>query len=515
MEFIGWSYDVARDQAPSLNQLSELVRRSAAAGYNALGLYLEHRFAYRSAPWAAGPTCVTPEMIRELAPVAREAGVRIIPMLSTLGHMEGFIRAEGGQWLAEGGDAAGLLSLQICPSRQECREFARGLVRDALAAFDDPWVHLGGDETRQLGNCPACATRVAEAGKAGLYGEYYGELCRWVLRQQRRPCLWGDMLLALPEALRHIPRETLIFDWQYDRNPTESARVFLNAGFDVVCCPALHTFDSGWCFLGATQKNVDEHAAAARSLAQSGGSGGRALGVCVTTWEFTFFASFESVFPLILAAGRRLAADMAWDSAIAAAGGPAYLAGAKLMGEGIPAAAQFLAPGTWRLMRDRLAMQGNPLRLWREWREEACGSAGDAVLALCDRVEALAAREEDPAAALRGPALLHRAAVRFVRAVERAAQHYRARRFGEVGGALGEAEAILAGLRPWLDGVAARGGSVSDVSRLDLLCGHVQRVRQRVEALLSRGGASGWVPSFEMISAPGYVPGHQAGWRSE
>lgn len=513
MQFIGWSFDIARDQAPSLDLLGELVKRSAAAGCNALGLYLEHRFAYRSAPWAAGAGCVTPEMIRAVASQARQANLRIIPMLSTLGHMEGFIRAEGGQWLAEGGDAAGMLSLQMCASRKECRDFARGLVRDAIDAFDDPWVHLGGDESRQLGNCPACAARVAAVGRGGLYGEYYGELCRWVLRQGRRPCLWGDMLLALPEALPHLPRETVIFDWQYDHAPAESARVFLDAGFDVVCCPALHTFDSGWCFLAATQRNIDEHAAAARSAAAAGGRG--ALGVCVTTWEFTFFSALESVLPVVLAAVRRLASGTTWDVALAAEGGPAYLACAKLLGDGIPAAARFLAPGTWRLLRDRLVMRGNPLQLWREWREEACGPAGDAVLALCDRLDALTAREGDPAATLRGPVQLHRSAVRFVRTVEVAAQHYRSRKWSEARQALQEAEAILAGLRPWLEGVAARGGSVSDVARLEQLCGHVQSVRRRIEALPNGGDARGYVPSFELIAQPGYVPGHQAGWRAE
>src|SRR5438874_1678668 len=101
--------------------------------------------------------------------------------------MEGFIRAEGGSHLAESPDRS--LSAQICPSRADCREFARALVNDAIAAFQDEWLHLGGDETQQLGECPLCAERT----KPELYAEYFGDLCEWVLARGKRPCLWGDM----------------------------------------------------------------------------------------------------------------------------------------------------------------------------------------------------------------------------------------------------------------------------------------------------------------------------------
>ena len=49
-----WMYDLAREQTPTLDVLDRLCRLSLDAGYNALGLYLEHRFAFPSLPWAAG-----------------------------------------------------------------------------------------------------------------------------------------------------------------------------------------------------------------------------------------------------------------------------------------------------------------------------------------------------------------------------------------------------------------------------------------------------------------------------
>ena len=259
--------------------------------------------------------------MRRLVERCKDSGPRIIPFINTLGHMEGFIRSEGGQWLSEGPVVG---SLQMCPSRRECVDFARGLVDDILDVFSDKWIHLGGDETKQLGQCSLCAARVGKIGKAGIYAEYYAPLCRSVIERGRRPCLWGDMLLAHPEAMDAMPRETLIFDWQYESRPAESTRKFREHGFDVICCPSIQTYNSGWCFLDASQRNIDQHAEDAAAC--------DALGVLVTTWEFKCFSSYASVIPLIMAAGRRLARAEEWNAAIEAVGGPAYVRVADILG---------------------------------------------------------------------------------------------------------------------------------------------------------------------------------------
>jgi len=497
VDFRAWTLDLAREQCFDAAQVEALLQRSSRAGYTALGLYVEHRFQYRSAPWARADACLGPDDARRLSIAARAAGVRLIPFLNTLGHMEGFIGSEGGQWLAEG-PADGVLSLQMCASRDDCRSFARGLVSDVLGCFDDEWVHLGGDETRQLGQCPECASRAARLGGAGgLYGEYFGDLCRWVLQQGRRPCLWADMLLKHPDALGRIPRETVLFDWQYDRSPAETTRLLRGSGFEVVCCPALHTFDSAWCFLDATLRNVDEHVASARECG--------ARGVCVTTWELTHFTSYESVWPLVFAAGRRLGgAD--WTTAISAESDVHYARGAEILGREIPACSGFLAPGTWRQLRQQMVMRQNPFRLWRAWRDEACASAGDRVLALCEEARHSAAAS---GGALLLPIQLHRTAVRWVRCVERAAQEYASRGLAAARAALADGLTELETLRPLLRAVAEGGGSRVDLGRLDRLCDQVRLAGQRLESMTSTGA---WRPSFELLVSDGFLPGDQAGW---
>ncbi|HUU98295.1 MAG TPA: family 20 glycosylhydrolase [Phycisphaerae bacterium] len=496
MEFVGWMYDLAREQSPSEQFLEEVLSRSRRAGYNAVGLYMEHRFAYSSAPWAAGPGCLTPEVVRRLTERFCPQGLRVIPFLNTLGHMEGFIRAEGGQWLAEGRSSG---SQQTCPSRPECAEFARGLIADVLDAFDDEWVHLGGDETRQLGQCERCAARVEQIGKAGLYAEYFAPLCRWVLGRGRRPCLWGDMLIQYPDALDALPRETVIFDWHYDTRPADTTRMFREHGFDVVCCPSVHTYDAGWCFLDTSRQNIDAHAEDARRL--------DALGVCVTTWEYSLFTQYLSTLPVIYSAGRRLAGGEDWKAALAAEGGKDYAQAAEILGNHIPAAARFLQPGTWRQLRDRLVIRQNPFYLWQDWRAEACGPAGDEILRLCDE-----ARAPLPAGSpLLPPIELHGVAVQWVRLVERAYGHYADGDLAACASELEGGHALFDRLRPGLEQAARAGGSTADPVRLELLADKLKRVCRRIQALPT---GTAHRPAFETLIHDAYVPGDQAAWRA-
>jgi hypothetical protein len=498
MQLIAWSYDLAREQWADERTLTDRLERSAQAGYNALGLYLEHRFAYASAPWAAAPGALTPDAAGALQQCARQRSVRIIPLLNTLGHMEGFIRSEAGAWLAEG-PAPGALSLQMCATREDGRALARGLVADVLEAFDDEWVHLGGDETRQLGQCPRCAARVADVSKAGLYAEYYGPLCRWVLERGRRPCLWGDMLIEHPEALHAIPRETVIFDWHYEQRPGPSTAIFRQRGYDVVCCPALRTYDASWCHGPASAATIDAHAEDARQLG--------ALGVCLTTWECCCFSEYESVMPLIYAAGRRLARAADWSEAIAAEGGAGYVEAARLLGAMIPQAVPFLSPGSGRRLRDRLVIRQDPFQLWRDWRDEACGDVGDTLLALAERAAAMLP-DDSP---LRFPCTLHAAAVRWVRHVEQARRHYANGDSNACLEALQRGAERLGELRLGLTRVSQRGGSEADLHRLDRLLERVRVVCARIAALPRQGA---WRPAFETLLHPAYLPGAQAAWET-
>ena len=314
-----WTYDLAREQSPTLDNLRSFLELTQSSGYNAIGLYMEHRFAYPSTPWAHGAGAVTPAMIQTLQKEFPD--VQIIPFVNLLGHMEGFLYTEYGRRFAE----ERFKGMQACPSNPDTVELANNILDDILKIFTSEIIHVGGDETQQLAACATCRTNTGKAApddkqdadqKARLYARHFAPLARKVIDAGRRPAIWGDMLLEYPKAALAMPRETLVFDWQYFQSPERTANRLITDGFEVVCCPTLQTYNAAWLHVEQSERNVKEHVRIANEL--------DAVGVCVTTWENALFGSYEALMPAIQACGKILASEPTAAAAEAAQPAPKF-----------------------------------------------------------------------------------------------------------------------------------------------------------------------------------------------
>lgn len=632
MQLRMWTYDLAREQAPTYEHLREFAEVSLRAGYNALGLYLEHRFAYPSAPWAAGKCALTPEDATRLT---REfPDLMIIPFVNLLGHFEGFLYSEEGAQLAE----ERFSGLQACPSKPLFVDLAKALLNDVLEIFPSGIVHIGGDETAQLGRCPRCAS----VSKSELYGNHFAPLAQHVLEAGRRPAIWGDMFAEHPDALSRFPKETLIFDWQYFQSPLKSAAKFVDAGYEVVLCPTLQTYNAAWLHLGPSEQNIRDHVAVASSLG--------AYGVCVTTWEQALFGNYEALLPAIEGAGSMLLAEAPpadssakqvpptdakfpiydanpqltdpnleeefpsittgitnsilmqmlddkvselslvpnEDSLVVGAGqiplengrsvlqrllllagcdilkrrqplvgaitgsyrgerfelklqsfpvdhdlevtlryadpaiSPIGLIGlmdgyrslsdahadwARLMGIDLPAVGGIFGHSQTRsALKCRFLLYSNPFLLWLHHREELCGKSGDDALAILEKAIAVA-----PNSAYRGVSEFVKLAIEFVRQAEKAHQAYAARKPGEAAAALAPARTSFDQLATIAKATHLRiGGSLADIERCQTAKEHVERVMVRIKRY--GDGSLGYLPSFETLAHPKFVPHDQGDW---
>ncbi len=511
-----WTYDLAREQSPSCDQISNFCSLSLEAGYNAIGLYLEHRFAYPSTPWSHGTGSITPETIRSLQ--KEFSDLQIIPFINLLGHLEGLLYTEEGQQYAE----SRFEGMQACPSNPEFFKLCEKIVDDTLAVFNSEIIHIGGDETRQLGQCPTCADRVANYektpgvdGKAQLYGEHFGVLAKTIASAGRRPALWGDMFAAHPTALDLIPRETLIFDWQYFSGPTETAPTpFIDKGFDVVFCPTLHTYNATWLHLPQSEANVRDHVRAAKQR--------NAFGVCVTTWECALMGSYETIKPAIKGAGRILSSSELFEdspcvdySSLREAPvllrayldqSERYEEWARLMGVELQeAGGMFQFGGVRSALKARLLLYSNPFLLWLRNREDLCGEVGDKALDIFQRAIAFA---PDPSS--RGVSEFGRGAIEFVRFAEACHQAYAKGEVGNAIAAITPARQVFENMMRTAKATHYRGGSAADIERCRVAREHVDVVIRRLKQF--GDGSLGYLPSFEMLTHPQFIPHDQAGW---
>ncbi len=472
-----WTYDIAREQCPTLNHLRRFAELTEESGYNALGLYMEHRFAFECTPWAHGVGCVTPEMVRTLQ--SEFPRIQFIPFLNLLGHCEGFLYTEQGKRYRE----EQFKGLQACPSNPAFVDLCGKMVDEAMAIFQSDLIHLGGDETKQLGTCPECQSRMgakfsgSDDPKAELYGSHFGPLCHRVVEEGRRPAIWGDMLLEHPAASDLIPKETLIFDWQYRSGLRESAPKLLAMGYKVVGCPTLHTYNAAWMHIPESEWNVQTIARDAAEM--------DLYGVCVTTWECALFGSYDTLIPAIRSAAAVIESPLEipfWEAGVKILEG--YTAESKdhvkwavLMGHLLQSAGGVFAfSGIRNSLKCRFLLYGNPFLLWMHHADELCGASGDVALEILEQALAVA-----PGQAEQGISQFVKSAIEFVRLAEEARIDYAD---GDFVGAI----AKLAPTRMIFEDLAkiARrtheriGGSLADVERCRVAREHVEKVLVRI-----------------------------------
>ncbi len=543
-----WTYDLAREQTPTYEHLRRLLETTREGGYNAFGLYMEHRFAYPSTPWAHGQGAVTPEMVGTLERDFKD--IQIVPFLNLLGHSEGLLYTERGRRYRE----ETLMGMQACPSCPDFVTLAQNLVGDMLNIFSSKLIHIGGDETLQLGQCPRCAARVAASesldGKALLYGEHFGPLARRVVDAGRTPAVWGDMFLDHPQALDSMPKETLIFDWQYFSSPLDTSRKFIQGGFEVICCPSIQTYNSVWCHLSESEQNVREAVSAAYEL--------DAVGVCVTTWESGLFGNYETILPAIVGAGRILGeggdegngVDRGDGGEVATSTGntlpivmrDAYFPGdisledamdgiraqeprsnaflanyasqsaeygrwAQLMGVDLPELGGLFGHSQTRSsLKCRLLLYANPFLAWLHHHEELTGEIGTQALTILDHAMSVAQTQAE-----RGVTQLVVKAIEFVRYADQARQAYAQELPGVAIASLAPCRQIFEDLEKIAGATQINiGGSLADAPRCRAAREAVERSIRRIKQY--GDGSLGYLPAFEVLTHPNFIPHDQACW---
>ncbi len=483
-----WTLDFAREQAPTVDHLFRYAAQSLDAGYDTLGLYVEHAFDFPSVPWVSGKGSLNRDGITKLR--TEFPSLKVVPFMNLLGHMEGFLNTEEGSRFRE----TPYRGMQGCPSNPEFVRFCEGLVDDTLSAFESELIHIGGDETWELGRCPKCSQR--PGGAMALYAEHFGPLAERLVRQGRRPGVWGDIFLEHPEALAAMPAETLVFDWQYFGGLKDSSPKLSAHGHEVVGCPSLRSYDAAWFHLTDSETNVRAVSKDARDMGLAG--------VCLTTWECGLFGAYDTLLPFV-AASRAIMDDPEL--------APSFLESCpdrewtRLLGVELNALGGVFGPdGHRHRLKSRLLLYGNPFLAWMHHREELSGETGVRALELCER--ALAATTDE---ARKGVAFFVRGAVEFVRMAEAAHRWY----------AQDEPEKAVRALSPMrhlfdtLETVARRsedriGGSIADAERCRIAKRHVETVIRRVQSFGRR--ELGYLPAFDVITHPHFVPHDQTCW---
>jgi len=128
---------------------------------------------------------------------------------------------------------------------------------EIIELFKPKYFHMWLDEVtlyegQQYGVCERCRGTPAPE----LMAEGVTRMAKWLAGQGVQPCTWGDQYLdpeqfkgkldatfgrSTWQALDHIPKDVIIFDWHYKPlKDYPSVDYFLDKGFQVVGCPSTY-----------------------------------------------------------------------------------------------------------------------------------------------------------------------------------------------------------------------------------------------------------------------------------
>jgi hypothetical protein len=194
-------------------QIISLIRSAARHKLNALLIEFGDRFPFEGDhEVAASPSALTRPQLRRIVDEAKDLGLEIIPLVQCMGHLEWLLQHEQYAEIREEDE----VRAQLCPGKERSAEIWGELteqVLDFIGGCDR--LHIGGDETRQLGECPECAARVEEAGKGRLYADHVNRVCEWLDERGIAPIIWDDILCAHPETMEHLHESAQVMYWDY------------------------------------------------------------------------------------------------------------------------------------------------------------------------------------------------------------------------------------------------------------------------------------------------------------
>jgi hexosaminidase len=298
MRWRGVQDDISRGPIPTLEYQKRQVRLFAAYKINVFSPYFEHTLAFRSHPVIAPPGgAMTHAEVRELVEYAQRFHVMVIPQQQTFGHLHHMLKLELYAPLAETSHGH-----VLAPGQPGSLAFTREIFAEIDSLFPAPFVHVGADETFELGKGQT-RPRVDSAGIGPVYVQYLRDIEAALRRPGKRFLFWGDIAMHHPALVSSLPKDMIAIGWEYTaaRNFDRFLKPFRDAGMETWVAPGVANWNRVWPNENVSLPNI-------QGFVREGQAGG-ATGMLNTTWDDFGDAIFEQTWRGIV-----FGAAAAWQS---------------------------------------------------------------------------------------------------------------------------------------------------------------------------------------------------------
>ncbi len=167
--------------------VEEFIRDLSRYKINMLIWEWEDKFEYPSHPEIGAPGAFTMKEMQELTLYAKKYHIQIVPLVQGLGHVSFILKWPQFAHLRE----LPASNFEFCPLKEGTYKLLFDLWQDAIRATPGSgYVHIGSDETYELGKCAACKKKEEEIGRSGLYHLFLGKAARYVQHAGREAMAW-------------------------------------------------------------------------------------------------------------------------------------------------------------------------------------------------------------------------------------------------------------------------------------------------------------------------------------
>ena len=274
MQWRGMQDDISRGPIPTLGYMKKQIRTLASYKVNLFGLYMEHVFDFESQPlMAPKEAALTPQEITTLVDYARKFHVTILPEQQAFGHLHHMLKYEIYSDVAERPHGH-----VLTPTKEQSYDIIKSFYAELIPLFPGPFLHIGGDETFELGQGQTAA-RVNEVGLGRVYLEHLQKVSGILQPYHKQLMFWGDIALKYPELMGILPKDVVAVPWNYSARSSfeDIIKPYRDAGLDVIVAPGVSGWNQIWPNLDVAFVNIRNFARDGQKLA--------AKGMLNTTWN--------------------------------------------------------------------------------------------------------------------------------------------------------------------------------------------------------------------------------------
>jgi hexosaminidase len=248
MRYRGLHDDLSRGPVDTLEFQKKLIRTLAAYKINVYSPYFENTQQYASNPLPAPPEgSISAEDARALVAYATQYHIIVIPEQEAIGHLRKMLQWETYADVAETPHGA-----VLSPGQAGSIPLIDQMFKELAAIYPGPFLHIGGDETIDLGIGRTRAD-VDVRGLPTVYIDYLQKIVTSLEPLHKKILFWGDVAQSDPELLKELPPEIkhqlIAVAWGYSPKPKgflQELKPYTAAGIPVWVSPSINNYRQVW-----------------------------------------------------------------------------------------------------------------------------------------------------------------------------------------------------------------------------------------------------------------------------